>query len=120
MNGMITFFSNNLIFLVAGAIVSAFGMYYLHNQLKALRTAEEIVKTQYNPVNPKIIDELVEDAKQVGDDKYVLSVLREIRTKYGHTGVKVGHVMWIVHLRENGYPDITDMKIPSFIRDDQN
>lgn len=120
MNDIINFLTNHPIIMVVAAIVAAFGMYYSHNQLKAIRVAETIVKSQHNPVDPKIIDELVEDAKQVGDDKYVLDVLREIRTKYGHSGVKVGHVMWIVHLRNTGHPDIADMNIPSFIRDVQN
>ena len=117
MNDIILFLTNHPIIIAFGALLSALVMHYSHNQLKAIRSAKEIVNTQHNPVDPKIVDELIEDAKQVGDDKYVLHILREIRTKYGHGGVKVGHVMWIVHLREHGYPDITDIKIPSFIRD---
>ncbi|MCZ2801999.1 MULTISPECIES: hypothetical protein [Vibrio] len=119
MTDIITLLSNHPIILAVFAIIAAFGMHYSHSQLKAFRTAKEIIRTQNNPVDPKIVDELIEDAKQMGDEKYVLGILREIRTKYGHSGVKVGHVMWIVHLRETGYPDINDIKIPSFHRDDK-
>ncbi|ELP5729287.1 hypothetical protein QTV44_002553 [Vibrio vulnificus] len=113
-NDVFTFLVNNPLLWMAIVIVCLGGAVFFHKQYAGMVAAEEIVRTQFNPADPNVLDELVEQAKVRGNEKYVLNVLQTIRQQYGRDGVKVGHIMWILHLVETGYPDINDMEIPSF------
>lgn len=105
---------NNPLVWVSIVIVSFCGAIYFYRQYVGMVAAVKIVRTQFNPADTKVLDELVEEAKVDGNDIYVLGVLRTIRQKYGQDGVRVGHIMWILHLTELGCPDIATMEIPSF------
>lgn len=113
------FFVNNPFAWLVISIICFMGCYYCFRRFTGISTARRIVRTQTNPAPQNVLDELVEEAKASGNEKYLLDTLRTIREKFGHDGVKVGHIMWILHLIETGYPDIGDMEIPSFNAEEQ-
>ncbi len=115
----VTFLESNPFVWLVITIICFFGCYFYFRQYSALKTAGRIVRTQTQPAHKKVIDELIDEAEKNGKKEYMLNVLRRIREEHGHKGVKVGHIIWLLHLVETGYPDITDMKIPSFRAEEQ-
>lgn len=110
----VTFLESNPFIWLVITIICFLGCYFCFRKHSALKAAERIVRTQTQPAHKKVIDELVDEAEKHGKKGYMLNVLRRIREEHGQNGVKVGHIIWILHLVETGYPDINDMKVPSF------
>lgn len=107
--------NNVIIILYALGIISVlFSLYYYCKFRQSMSAAETIIATQTEPADNEVINELIEQEKHNGNAQYVLKVLTSIRRLYGHQGVKVGHVVFILKLIEKGCPDIEDNEIPSF------
>jgi len=108
------------ILLVAGLFLFPIAIIFLqraHQMRKAMKVAEWVVGDgQFMPLDESIIDEAIQKARQDGNEKEFLTLLRRVRTARGHRNVKVGHLYWIWSQLESGISDFESLDIPSFTK----
>lgn len=71
--------------------------FYFRRRMRALAFAEWLVREgQYQKVDAPTLDALIMEADRLGKKSLLLSELAALRRKYGHDGIRRGHVMWLV------------------------
>jgi len=95
--------------------------FYARRQYQGIKAAEYMVKEgQFLPLEQVVIDEATSHAEKEGNVSEFLSLLSEVRRRYGHNGVRGGHLYWIWGRLENIPSDIQGMDIPSFEKPKEN
>lgn len=88
-------------------------MYHAHRKFLAIKSAEMIVKRQYEPLEKYVIDDGFSFYE--GDElKRYTTIVRRIRQQYGHDGFKVGHMAWLLDLMDKPQIDVNSVDIPAF------
>jgi len=77
-------------------------------------------KGQFQILRMDVIDEAIKDAKRRGFESEFMELLRMIRRKHGHDGIRVGHLYWIWHQIEQSDDDLASLEIPSFKEKEHN
>jgi len=101
-------------FILVLLLVGAGGLaLFFKRKADGLAHAEWMVNGGQFELAPKAdVDGVIELAETLGKTKETLAALTEIRQTYGHQGVRVGHVMWLVMLMHGDIP--AGSPIPSF------
>lgn len=98
--------------------LAAMVILFILRTYRSLRAAETIVKTQFQPCDPKVIEQGFDFFKGEELRRYTV-IVRRIRQEYGHQGFKVGHMAWLMGLLEKKDLDANTIKIPSFIQSEE-
>lgn len=96
-------------------VLAFIGVFICWRRLRGLVAAKRLVATQYNTVTPEQAEKFVDS---ILDEEYKKKVIRElgrVRQKFGHGGLKVGHLFWVTKKIEDNLPD--DAEIPAFVSD---
>ncbi len=96
------------------AAIGLAGMYFVKRRNDAFSAAVELVEKQHDPLPQDLVEGLIEHAEHEGNKKEVLTLLRIIRTKYGHAGVRYGHIAWIWNVIASGKVPEDVEHVPSF------
>jgi hypothetical protein len=82
-------------------------------KVKGLKSAQFIIENQFKPIDKGVIEEGFRFFQ--GDEltRYKTLIVR-IRTLYGHEGVKVGHMAWIMQIMNDESIDVHSIEIPTF------
>lgn len=88
-------------------------MHHAHQKFLAIKSAEMIVKRQYEPLDKNVIEDGFSFYEGEELKRYT-TIVRRIRQQYGHDGFKVGHMSWLIELMEDPQIDVHSVDIPSF------
>lgn len=78
------------------------------------KTAQRIIDKQDDPVSEELYQGMIKMAREDGNEERFLEICRLIREKYGHKGLKVGHIVWALQQIDKDV-DINSIKdIPPF------
>lgn len=70
-------------------------LYWGRDARQALQAAFDLITTQHVPASQELIDGLIDHGEQQGEKEFVQAELAAIRRRYGHDGVRRGHLMFI-------------------------
>lgn len=101
-----------LLTLVTVLAIAA-ALWALH-RLRAMNAAERVAALQHEPASRTLVDGLVDHYRGSPHYEAVLLELQAIRRRYGHDGLRNGHIVWIMKKVDG---DISaDEEAPSFAR----
>lgn len=86
----------------------------MKRRINAFEAALELTEKQYDPLLGDMIDGFIQHAQQEGNKEDVLALLRIIRTRHEHDGIKYGHIWWIRNTLESGKLPADVQNVPSF------
>lgn len=105
--------SESIALTLAFAITCLLIANYFKSQLDGFRFAQWLVyRGQFELAPTEHVERAINMAEGLGKKDLAIRTFAAIRQKYGHSGLRVGHVMWVVML-VNGDIQPT-LEIPSF------
>lgn len=109
----ITSSSEGIALLFAIFIACVLFARHLKSKLDGFKFAQWLVdRGQFELAPKEHVEGAIDMAEQLGKKDLAIRTFAAIRQKYGHSGLRVGHVMWVVML-VNGDIKPT-LEIPSF------
>jgi hypothetical protein len=86
----------------------------MRRQSRALGLAIWMAKGgQFERAPQALLERMITDAERVGKKDLVLGELANVRRLYGHDGVRMGHVFWVMERMEGKIAD--NKQPPSFV-----
>ncbi len=113
---MVDDLANFLVTHIAGlgtVVIIVFAFFMLNKSRRGIKAAEFIVESQYQPLPQYLLDEAVVEADRAGTKAKLLKILALVRQRYGHEGVKIGHLVWAWQCIEENM-ELESLDIPSF------
>lgn len=116
MNDITPFIQTKLflsIVLAALVLFVVFVFFYVKN-MRDISASKWVVDNQFEKAPENLIQQAIDSS--VDRDKFI-KMLVAVRMKYGHDGVKIGHLIYIQFRMTSETDDLDMDKIPSFNQD---
>lgn len=113
MNDFTPLIQTNLFLIIVVVMLALFIFFYIKN-MRDIAASKWVVENQFEKAPEDLIQQAIDNS---GDRDKFIKMLVAVRMKYGHDGVKIGHLIYIEFRMTSATDDLDMDKIPSFNQD---